>query len=64
MSGQKSILLLSGSLGKGYEQLYDYFVSCRSIINEPISLQDSMENAEQLLLNSSRDITRFIKLIS
>jgi glycerate kinase len=56
-------LLISGALGSGYEQLYDYFISCQSITNGPISLQDSMENARQLLFDSSRDLARLIKLV-
>jgi glycerate 2-kinase len=57
-------LLISGSLGSGYEQLYDYFISCQSITNGPISLQDAIKNAEQLLINRSRDLARLIKLSS
>jgi glycerate kinase len=56
-------LLISGALGDGYEQLYDYFVSCRSITQGPISLQESMKNAKQLLIDSSRDLARLIKLV-
>jgi glycerate kinase len=56
-------MLISGSLGSGYEQLYNYFVSCQSITKGPISLEDSMKNAKQLLFDSSRDLARLIKLI-
>ncbi|MGG1575368.1 glycerate kinase [Fictibacillus sp. NRS-1165] len=56
-------LLISGSLGRGYEQLYDYFISCQSITNGPMSLQDAINNGKQLLINTSRDVARLIKLI-
>jgi glycerate 2-kinase len=56
-------MLISGSLGSGYEKLYDYFISCQSITKGPISLEDSMKNAKQLLFDSSRDFARLIKLI-
>ncbi|WP_377887539.1 glycerate kinase [Alkalihalobacillus sp. R86527] len=54
-------ILLSGSLGKGYEQLYDYFTSCFSITAGPISLDDCIENAQTLLFNQTRNIARLLK---
>ncbi|MDQ0160978.1 glycerate kinase [Aeribacillus alveayuensis] len=54
-------ILLSGGLGQGYEQLYDYFVSCHSITAGPISLEDCMENARELLFYQSRNIARLIQ---
>ncbi|MBV7508900.1 glycerate kinase [Bacillus sp. sid0103] len=56
-------MLISGSLGSGYEQLYNYFDSCQSITKGPISVEDSMKNAKELLFDSSRDLARLIKLI-
>ncbi|MBU7595759.1 glycerate kinase [Metabacillus halosaccharovorans] len=58
------IILLSGSLGKGYEGLYDHFMSCHSITTGPMTLEECMENAETLLANEARNITRFLKVIS
>ncbi|MGI8385180.1 glycerate kinase [Robertmurraya sp. P23] len=58
--GVKTILL-SGSLGEGYEKLRDYFMSCHSITVGPISLEECMNNAEQLLYNQARNIALFMK---
>lgn len=60
---QVKSVLISGSLGSGYEQLYDYFVSCQSITKGPISLENCIKNAKQLLFESSHDLARLIKLI-
>lgn len=57
----KPTILISGGLGKGYEQLYDYFVSCSSITAGPITLEDCMENARELLFNQARNIARLIQ---
>jgi glycerate 2-kinase len=57
-------ILLSGSLGKGYEALYDYFTSCHSISIGPMTLEESMENAQMLLYNQARNIALLIKGIS
>ncbi|WP_102348889.1 glycerate kinase [Bacillus sp. Marseille-P3661] len=54
-------LLLSGSLGKGYEELYQYFISCDSIANGPISLQHCMEHAEDLLFKKAYNLARLLK---
>jgi glycerate kinase len=56
-------LLISGALGSGYEQLYEYFISCRSITNGPMSLYDSMKNVKKLLYDTSRDLARLMKLV-
>lgn len=53
-------ILISGSLGKGHEQLLDHFVSCHSIINAPTSLADSMANAKTYLSSSARNIARLL----
>jgi glycerate kinase len=53
-------ILISGSLGEGVEQLYDYFLSCHSIVNGPMSLVEAMSNAEKLLTNKTRNIARLI----
>ena len=58
------VILLSGSLGKGYEALYDYFTSCHSIAIGPMTLQECIDNAETLLYNQARNIALLIKGIT
>ncbi len=53
-------LLLSGSLGEGYETLYENFVSCFSIIHHPMSLDDAMLNAKKLIYQQTRNIARML----
>jgi hypothetical protein len=36
-------ILISGGLGSGCEELYDYFVSCHSISTGPIAFEESMQ---------------------
>jgi glycerate 2-kinase len=62
-AGIKTILL-SGSLGKGYEDLYDHFMSCHSIATGPMDLEECMKNAEALLANEARNIAVFLKEIN
>ncbi|MBU7591118.1 glycerate kinase [Metabacillus halosaccharovorans] len=57
-------ILLSGSLGKGYKELYDHFMSCHSITTGPMSLEGCMENAETLLANETRNIAGYLKVIN
>src|SRR5699024_5825653 len=57
-------LLLSGSLDKGIEKLYPYFVSCHSIISHPISLQGAMNNSEAFLFKASINLSKLIKTLS
>ncbi|MFD1739486.1 glycerate kinase [Bacillus salitolerans] len=54
-------LLLSGSLGKGYEELYKYFVGCDSIVTGPMHLQECIEKADTLLYQKAVNIARLIK---
>jgi glycerate kinase len=56
-------LLISGSLGEGYQQLYNYFVSCHSITRGPISLDNCIEIADELLYESSRNIARLLNCL-
>jgi glycerate 2-kinase len=53
-------ILISGALGKGYEELYKYFVSCDSIVSGPMTLKDCMYKAETLLFKKSLNIARLI----
>ncbi len=57
-------ILLSGSLGEGFERLYDYFVSLHSIVREPTTLDDAMQNVKKYLFESARNITRLLQTIS
>jgi len=57
-------LLLSGSLGKGIEELYPYFVSCHSIIPRPLTLQEAMDDSELLLFQSSINLSKLINSLS
>ncbi|GAB3526612.1 glycerate kinase [Pontibacter brevis] len=54
-------ILLSGGLGKGHEQLLEHFVSCHSIVNAPMPLEQAIVNAQPLLLSCARNIARLLK---
>lgn len=54
-------VLISGSLGKGYEALYEYFDACFSIVNKPMPLEEAMANAKTLLYQQTRNIIRLLK---
>jgi glycerate 2-kinase len=58
--GVKAILI-SGALGKGYQELYSYFLSCQAISTGPMSLEYSMEHAEQLIYDSAFNMARIMK---
>ncbi|WP_018395483.1 glycerate kinase [Bacillus sp. 37MA] len=52
-------ILMTGSIGKGIEVLYDFgVVSVNSIINNPMSLKEAMEHAEELLESSAEQVVR------
>lgn len=53
--------LISGSLGEGYEQLYDSFISCHSITKGPISLDECMEKAGELLYYETKNVARLLR---
>jgi glycerate 2-kinase len=57
-------ILISGSLGTGYEQLYEQFVSCHSIASGPMSLEQYMEQAEELLFIQAKNVARLIRTAS
>ncbi|BCB06036.1 glycerate kinase [Bacillus sp. KH172YL63] len=58
----KPVSLLAGSLGKGYEALYEHFTSCHSIASGPMSLQESFDRVEELLYHETRNIARMLKV--
>ena len=56
------ISLIAGSLGEGYQQLYDDFSSCHSISIGPMALEESISRAEELLYHETRNIARILHL--
>ncbi|WP_044748229.1 glycerate kinase [Bacillus alveayuensis] len=57
-------ILISGGFGTGYEQLYENFVSCHSITNGPMSLEQCMEQAKELLFTQAKNVARLIRAAS
>lgn len=56
------VVALSGSLGKGAEQVFEHGVcSIMTTVNAPMSLQEAMNNAEQLYYSSAVRMFRFIR---
>lgn len=53
-------VLISGSLGADSELLMPEFAGCFSIVEQPSTLQDCMDNAEPLLYRCTRNVTRLI----
>lgn len=52
-------IILAGSVGKGTDVLHNYgVVSVHSIINSPMTLQEAMQNAAELLEESAEQIVR------
>lgn len=60
---ERGCILISGSLGDGVEELTPYFQGCFSIMKEPATLHDCMEQAEQLLAQATRQIFQLIYFI-
>jgi len=55
----KPVIILSGGLGKDYKSLYDIGVTALfSITNRPMSLEEAMKNAYQLISDRMEDIIR------
>ncbi|SEB71337.1 glycerate kinase [Paenibacillus sp. GP183] len=53
------VVLISGSIGKGIEELYEHGVtSVFSMIDRPMPLEDAMTNARQLLTNMTERVIR------
>jgi len=57
----KPCVLIAGSLGEGIEQLDDLFVSYHSVMNKPMSLEEAMENVEDLLYETAANIAKLVK---
>ncbi|NEU30127.1 glycerate kinase [bacterium LRH843] len=53
------VIVLAGSIGKGIEELYQYGItSIHAIVNAPMSLQEAMKWASELLEQKSEQIIR------
>jgi len=57
------VILISGSLTGNKDALMDRFSGCFAIINKPLSLEQSMEHADSLLFNQTKQIIHLIKTI-
>lgn len=57
---KKPVILLSGSLGAGYESLDQVFTSCFSTVPAPTSLENCLENAEANLYQTTKQIVKLI----
>ncbi|MFI8687798.1 glycerate kinase [Rossellomorea sp. NPDC077527] len=57
---QTPVSLIAGSLGEGYQNLYGDFDSCHSIAIGPMSLDESISRAEELLYHETRNIARIL----
>jgi glycerate kinase len=59
----KPVVCISGSLGNGYEELYQEGIEALfSIVNRPMSLEEAMSKVEQLLERIARDVFRMYLL--
>lgn len=63
-SAGKPALLISGSLGTGWERLLPYFVSCFSTVTSPVSLEECLRHAEKNLEAAARNAAQLIKYCS
>lgn len=53
------VIAIAGSLGKGYQALYkNGFDGIFSIIDKPLSLQEAIENAQELLKSTAEAVVR------
>ncbi|KGR77633.1 glycerate kinase [Ureibacillus manganicus] len=54
-------IILAGTVGKGIEQLYQYgVIAVFSIINRPLTLNEAIQGAQELLENTAEQITRLL----
>lgn len=57
----KTVIVISGSLKQGYEELYKEGITALfSIVNGPITLRESIERGEELLAKTTRNIMRLV----
>ncbi len=56
-------IVVTGSIGEGIDELYQYGItSIHSIVNGPMSLQEAMERAPELLQQKSEQLVRTLSL--
>ena len=56
-------VVLAGTLGEGYERLYDHGISAAfSVVSGPCTLSDACANAASLLHDRARDLARVWRL--
>src|SRR5699024_9881324 len=55
------VCLISGSLSRNRTVWRDHFTAAFSIVNEPMSLEESMGEVEQLLFEQSADVIHFME---
>lgn len=59
----KSVIAIAGSLGDGYEAVYDYGIDAVfSIMQKPDTLENALNNAVQNLQSTSQNIARIYQL--
>lgn len=55
------VYVLSGSLGQGYEQIYEHGVnSCLTTVDGPMPLSEALERAEELYYKGAVRLFRFL----
>lgn len=55
------VIAIAGALGEGYEDLYNYgFAGIFSIIDRPMSLEEAIERAPQLLIDRGSNLIRLL----
>ncbi len=60
----KPVLAFAGTLGEGYRELYNYgFDSIFSIVEKPMTLEQSLSKAGELLADAAERVFRLIKLV-
>lgn len=58
---KKPIILISGSVANGNRELTDAFTSVFSILNAAITVEEAMNNAEEMLFNQIVQVMRLVK---
>ncbi|MBO5240317.1 MAG: glycerate kinase [Clostridia bacterium] len=58
------VVAIAGSLGDGAEKLYEKGLTAAfAIVNKPMSLEEAIENAEELYKNTAENVFRLIKSV-
>ncbi|WP_226037059.1 glycerate kinase [Aquibacillus saliphilus] len=61
---QVPVILISGSLGGNSDQLREVFAGCFSIIDRPLSLQQCIDQADELLYDKTKHVIHLIDSVS